>query len=73
MAFAIGCLQQIAASSTSGQALILVPSREGAYGLRQRVQQLGQRLNNRVATCVGDATISEDVADLDRKPQVVIG
>ncbi|CAF3657588.1 unnamed protein product [Adineta steineri] len=71
--FIIAILQKLNVNCKDCQALILVPSRELAQGIRAVVLALGDYMNVTCHACIGGTHIREDMKRLEAGVQVVVG
>ncbi|CAF0997336.1 unnamed protein product [Adineta steineri] len=71
--FIIAILQKLDVNCKDCQALILVPTRELAQGIRAVVLALGDYMNVTCHACIGGTHIREDMKRLEAGVQVVFG
>lgn len=71
LAFTIPLIQQIAA--TKGTGLIVLPTRELADQVEETLFKIGKTLGIRTALLIGGAAMGKQIADLRKKPHVIVG
>jgi len=71
LAFGIPMIQRI--FQNRGMGLIVLPTRELAVQVRDSLQLIGGPLGIKTVVLIGGAPISRQIADLRRKPDIVIG
>jgi ATP-dependent RNA helicase DeaD len=72
-AFIIPMLQKINTSSREVEALILVPTRELALQITKFAQEVGNHMRVHTMTVYGGASISMQMQELRRGPNIVVG
>ncbi|CAF3454452.1 unnamed protein product [Rotaria socialis] len=73
IAFIIAVLQQLNMDCKDCQALILVPTRELAQGIRKVVLVLGEHMHVTCHACIGGVNIRENMKQLETGVQVIVG
>ena len=71
LAFGIPLIQRV--FEKKGFALVVVPTRELAAQVYESLGQVGAPLGLKAATLIGGESMTKQLRDLSRKPQVVIG
>jgi ATP-dependent RNA helicase RhlE len=71
LAFGIPLIQRV--FENKGFGLVVVPTRELAQQVHEALGKVGGPLGLRAATLIGGESMSKQLRDLSRKPQVVIG
>lgn len=69
-AFGIPIIQKLL--SSSGQALVLVPTRELALQVNESIRKLADRLNITTIVLIGGESISRQFFELKRRPRLII-
>ena len=69
-AFGIPIIQKLL--SSSGQALVLVPTRELALQVNESIKKLADRLNITTIVLIGGENISRQLFELKRRPRLII-
>ncbi len=69
-AFGIPIIQKLL--SSSGQALVLVPTRELALQVNESIKKLADRLNITTIVLIGGESISRQFFELKRRPRLII-
>jgi superfamily II DNA/RNA helicase len=69
-AFGIPIIQKLL--SSSGQALVLVPTRELALQVNESIRKLADRLNINTIALIGGENISRQFFELKRRPRLII-
>lgn len=69
-AFGIPIIQKLL--SSSGQALVLVPTRELALQVNESIRKLADRLNITTIVLIGGENISRQLFELKRRPRLII-
>jgi len=69
-AFGIPIIQKLL--SSSGQALVLVPTRELALQVNESIRKLADRLNINTIVLIGGENISRQFFELKRRPRLII-
>ena len=69
-AFGIPIIQKLL--SSSGQALVLVPTRELALQVNESIRKLADRLNITTIVLIGGESISRQLFELKRRPRLII-
>jgi ATP-dependent RNA helicase RhlE len=70
LAFGIPIIQKL--SKESGQALVMVPTRELALQVTESIRQIGQGLGFRLATLIGGEAIDRQLFMIRKKPHIII-
>jgi len=79
LAFGIPLIQRVLALSGverlqgTGLGLVIAPTRELALQIDEALRKIGTPLNLRTATLIGGESISRQIRDLHRNPQIIIG
>lgn len=70
LAFGVPLLQRVL--NRTGLGLVIVPTRELALQIDETLRKIGTSLNLRTAILIGGESISRQIRDLHRNPQVII-
>ena len=70
LAFTLPMLQSISAQNGTG--LVVVPTRELAFQVREEIEKVGSKLGFRTALLIGGTNISQQIKALKRHPHVII-
>lgn len=72
-AFVLPIIHRLQAAGGRGMVLIIVPTRELATQIDDEFRAFARGLNLYSALCVGGASLHRQIAQLNRRPQLVIG
>lgn len=72
-AFVLPIIHQLQVANGRGMVLIMVPTRELATQIDEEFKIFARGLNLYSALCVGGASLQRQIAQLSRRPQVIIG